>query len=103
MAKKPIAGKKWFEALGRSERSRGVPRSARSAATLKRQTWPDWAVTAYMRGWINQSMNYAKGKTVSAEITGGNDIDIELVSFRDAQQPNGEVQRDARQGGSAGT
>lgn len=45
---KALAGKRYFEALGRSDKSRGVPRSA------KHYAWPQWAQQAYMRGRMLQ-------------------------------------------------
>ena len=61
---KPLAGKKWFEALGRSDKSRGVPRSANHYA------WPAWAQQAYMRGRMLQGVNLAKAKPSNARLTG---------------------------------
>ena len=62
---KPLAGKKWFEALGRSDKSRGVPRSA------KHYAWPAWAQQAYMRGRMLQGVNLAKAKPSNAKLNGG--------------------------------
>jgi hypothetical protein len=45
---KTLAGKKWFEAMGRSEASRNIPRSP------KFYDWPIWAREAYMRGRLVQ-------------------------------------------------
>jgi hypothetical protein len=61
---KPLAGKRWFEALGRSDKSRGVPRSA------KHYAWPAWAQQAYMRGRMLQGVNLAKVKPSNAELNG---------------------------------
>jgi hypothetical protein len=47
MAKK-LAGKRAFEAIGRSETSRGIKRTA------KHYEWPIWAQQAYMRGRMIQ-------------------------------------------------
>lgn len=58
---KPLAGKRWFEALGRSDKSRGVPRSA------KHYDWPAWAQQAYMRGRMLQGVNMAKAKPSNAQ------------------------------------
>lgn len=60
---KPLAGKRWFEALGRSDKSRGVPRSAQHYA------WPAWAQQAYMRGRMLQGVNLAKVKPSNAGVT----------------------------------
>lgn len=49
-----LAGKRYFEALGRSDKSRKVPRSS------KHYTWPQWAQQAYMRGRMLQTTNKAK-------------------------------------------
>lgn len=46
--KKPLAGKRYFEALGRSESSRNIKRS------MKHYEWPSWAQQAYMRGKLVQ-------------------------------------------------
>lgn len=51
MAKKPLAGKRWFEALGRRAFSIG---EALSATRLKRKKWPEWAQRAYVVGWFKQ-------------------------------------------------
>lgn len=45
---KKLAGKRYFEALGRSEASRNVPRS------MKHYEWDKWAQKAYMRGRLVQ-------------------------------------------------
>lgn len=56
MAKK-LAGKRWFEALGRRAASKGLPSiHGRSA----RQKWPMWARQAYARGWLVQGFRSAK-------------------------------------------
>lgn len=60
---KALAGKRYFEALGRSDKSRGVPRSA------KHYAWPQWAQQAYMRGRMLQGVNYAKAKPSNAEVS----------------------------------
>lgn len=54
MAKKPLVGKRWFEALGRSHESRGVPYFLNRA---ERQLWPQWAQRAYCLGRLNQGVN----------------------------------------------
>lgn len=48
---KPLAGRKAFEAMGRSARSRGL---SMSALRSMRQDWPLWARQAYAAGWIVQ-------------------------------------------------
>jgi len=42
------SGAAWFEAMGRSEVSRGIPRSPKFYA------WPAWAQQAYARGKLFQ-------------------------------------------------
>lgn len=51
---KPIAGKRWFEAMGRRSTSLGLPRDTRFYG------WPKWAQQAFMRGRLVQHVNYAK-------------------------------------------
>lgn len=55
MSKKPLAGKRWFEALGRRASSRG------EAMFLgqERQLWPLWARHAYTDGWLFQEISKA--------------------------------------------
>lgn len=53
---KKLAGKRYFEALGRSDKSLNMPRSA------KHYAWPAWAQHAYMRGKLLQGVNLAKAK-----------------------------------------
>jgi hypothetical protein len=48
MMSKPLAGKRYFEAMGRSDASRNIPRSP------KHYDWPSWAQQAYMRGRLVQ-------------------------------------------------
>lgn len=50
MAKKPISGARWFEALGRRERSKGLPAWTGGS----RYAWPLWAKHAYTGGWLDQ-------------------------------------------------
>lgn len=49
--KKPLAGRKAFEAMGQRARSTGMPLSF---GRRMRQLWPDWAQTAWARGWLLQ-------------------------------------------------
>lgn len=51
---KRLSGKTWFEAIGRSDKSRGVPRSP------KHYAWPEWAQQAYMRGRMLQMVDCAR-------------------------------------------
>lgn len=48
---KRLAGKRYFEALGRSAQSRGLPIIYERA---KRNQWPMWARCAWARGWLHQ-------------------------------------------------
>lgn len=50
MAKKPLSGARWFEAMGRRERSRGLP----AWTGGNRYAWPLWAKHAYTDGFIDQ-------------------------------------------------
>lgn len=63
MAKKPLAGKRWFEALGRSHESRNVPYMLNRGAM---NGWPQWARQAYCLGRLNQCENRAH----NVELTG---------------------------------
>jgi hypothetical protein len=47
--KRPLSGKRYFEALGRSDYHWRVPRSG------KHYAWPQWAQQAYMAGRIHQA------------------------------------------------
>ncbi len=55
MAKKPISGARWFEALGRRERSKGLPAWTGGS----RYAWPLWAKHAYTDGWLDQGNKHA--------------------------------------------
>lgn len=55
MAKK-LAGKRLFEALGRSHESRGYPYMLTRGAMVG---WPKWAKQAYCLGRLNQCENKA--------------------------------------------
>lgn len=48
---KPLAGKRYFDARGRSDEARGVPYFLRRQS---RQSWPQWAKQAYCRGRLIQ-------------------------------------------------
>jgi len=48
---KPLAGKRAFEAMGRSARDRGLGISQGRASSLE---WPQWARRAWAAGWIMQ-------------------------------------------------
>lgn len=50
MAKK-LAGKRWFEALGRRAKSQGKPMLSER---MERSKWPMWARRAYTCGWLDQ-------------------------------------------------
>lgn len=79
MAKR-TSGKAYFEALGRSAASRGMPITLHR---IRRNAWPLWAREAWARGWLsqpserNQTMRIVKvlelrasesGRTVSQEV-----------------------------------
>jgi hypothetical protein len=49
---KRLAGKRWFEALGRRERSKGLP----GWTGGYRHEWPNWAKWAYHDGWYDQGL-----------------------------------------------
>jgi hypothetical protein len=59
---KPLAGKRFFESMGRSASSRGL---SILANRLDRQNWPGWARSAYSRGWVVQY--YPAGKISAME------------------------------------
>ena len=48
---KPLAGKRWFEALGRRAKSKGEPILT---GRIERSKWPMWARSAYTCGWLDQ-------------------------------------------------
>lgn len=52
-----MKAKVWFNALGRSDRSRGIGISRRN---LERKGWPMWARAAYTRGWLDQELRRAE-------------------------------------------
>lgn len=51
MAKKPLTGALFFEALGRRAKSHGMPILY---GRLDRLKWPMWARSAYARGYLSQ-------------------------------------------------
>lgn len=51
MAKKPLTGARFFEALGRRAKSQGLPILY---CRLDRLKWPMWARRAYTCGWLDQ-------------------------------------------------
>ena len=55
MAKKPLSGARWFEAMGRRERSKDMP----AWTGGYRYTWPLWAKHAYTSGWLDQRIQCA--------------------------------------------
>lgn len=59
MAKKPLSGKRWFEALGRRAYSIG---EALSVTRQKRKKWPMWAQHAFMAGWFKQGSSRSLAK-----------------------------------------
>lgn len=54
---KPLAGKRWFEALGRRHESTGISYLSQRAAMWG---WPLWAKRAYCRGRLDEAPNLAK-------------------------------------------
>lgn len=48
---KPLAGNRWFEAMGRRASSKGL---AAMHGRQDRQRWPIWARQAYAAGWLRQ-------------------------------------------------
>lgn len=48
---KPLAGKAWFEAMGRRSYTQGFPLDYQRAM---RNHWPMWARSAWARGWLYQ-------------------------------------------------
>ena len=59
---KPLAGKRYFEALGRRHESLGYPYLAQRGAMWG---WPLWAKRAYCLGRIQQAENHAKRTTAA--------------------------------------
>lgn len=58
MAKKALSGARWFEALGRRERSKGLP----GWTGGYRDSWPSWAKWAYHDGWYDQGLQRAQAQ-----------------------------------------
>lgn len=48
---RPLAGRRYFEALGRSAQSRRLPIIYERS---KSKAWPLWARAAWTRGWLHQ-------------------------------------------------
>lgn len=56
--RKPLAGRRAFEAMGRSAASRG---EHPNHSYRQRRVWLEWAVCAWARGWlVQQPMKNAK-------------------------------------------
>lgn len=55
---KPLAGKRWFEAMGRRASSKGL---AALHGRQDRQRWPMWARQAYAAGWLRQQHSRRQG------------------------------------------
>jgi hypothetical protein len=49
--RKPLAGKAFFEAMGRRAYTQGLPIVYERAM---RNMWPMWARSAWARGWLHQ-------------------------------------------------
>jgi hypothetical protein len=62
---KPLAGKRWFEALGRSEYSQGLPINYRRSL---RARWPMWARSAWARGWLHQQTRKQLTESIVTEL-----------------------------------
>lgn len=80
---KKLAGKRWFEALGRSESSRGLPLNHRRH---ERSTLPIWARSAIARGWLFQPSSRQLTKLIvddfeAAAKTKGRSLRAEVKSF----------------------
>ena len=64
MAKKTLSGKRYFEALGRRDRSMGFPANRpqffakHRADSLISPLWPEWARSAYVCGWLDQTAKW---------------------------------------------
>lgn len=58
--KRPPAGRRAFEALGRRHEAIGLPYLTFRSCTL---SWPMWARRAYCSGRLNQHTNLAKDRT----------------------------------------
>lgn len=50
---KPLAGRRAFEAMGRSAAARRLPLRFGYGA---RRGWPEWARIAYIGGWLDQAV-----------------------------------------------
>lgn len=62
--RKPLAGKRLFEAMGRRASTQGLPIDYERAM---RGIWPGWARSAWARGWIMQP----SGRQLTASIVNG--------------------------------
>lgn len=60
---KPLAGKAWFEALGRRAYTQGLPLDYQRAM---RNHWPMWARSAWARGWLYQQPPRALTESIVA-------------------------------------
>ena len=60
---KPLAGKAWFEALGRRAYNQGLP--LHYERTM-RNKWPTWARGAWARGWLYQQPAHAATEGIVA-------------------------------------
>lgn len=49
---KPLAGKRWFYALGQSDRMKGLLNPRKAYRSQVPGYLPDWAKSAYIRGWF---------------------------------------------------
>jgi hypothetical protein len=56
--KRPPAGKRAFEAMGRSAYSRGLPLSHQRSMRIM---WPNWARKAWAAGWLMQGPINVRG------------------------------------------
>ena len=60
MAANPLAGRTWFEALGRRAQAQGLPIDHQRPA---RRAWPRWAQTAWACGWMLNKKHHIRRPT----------------------------------------
>ncbi|WP_157684938.1 hypothetical protein [Robbsia andropogonis] len=60
--KRPLSGKRYFEALGRRASSQGLPLNS---GRIERRVWPFWAQCAWARGWIMQPSPKERTKIIA--------------------------------------
>ncbi len=82
-----LAGKAWFEALGRRAYTQGFPLDYQRAM---RNHWPMWARSAWARGWLYQQPSRALTQSIVASFeaearTTGKTLRKTVTDFLDAQ------------------